>query len=103
MQAESPSNGRLGRRCDQGCESWPDDDRYKFCFLCGEKTTRYSNLQPLTIEEANRVEFDLYYKRWDEQHPSARLAPDAPNAAGRFRSVAGLIAASSEQRHSPPG
>lgn len=96
-----------GRRCDSGCETWPTDDRYKFCFLCGEKTTLYKKVKPITVEEANEIEFEQFYKRWDEQMPASRLDPDGANAAGRFRSVKGLIAASAQppttHRLSPPG
>lgn len=74
----------LGRRCDTGCESWPDSDRYKTCPVCGEEATRFKNLQPLTQQEANQREFELYYERWNEQHDPARLAGDAPDARGRF-------------------
>lgn len=50
-----------GRRCDLGCESWPDDDRYVNCPVCGEPTTRFSNLRPLSPSEANHAEFEAHY------------------------------------------
>lgn len=60
-----------GRRCDIGCESWPDKAIYQTCPVCGEKTTRYSNLTPLPDDEAERVllmkQFDRYYERWCAQ------------------------------------
>jgi hypothetical protein len=89
----------LGRRCDPGCESWPDDDRYKTCPLCGEETTRYRNLRPITQDEANELEFEAFYEKhcidndqpidgplgmgpeeeaeWDERYPDG--TPDLPS------------------------
>ena len=93
-----------GRRCDPGCESWPDSDDYKRCPTCGEKTTRYSNLRPLDEGEAHSLkaqgEFKVFYEvwcrkkgqsddgplpmdreeavYWDEKYPGGR--PDAPPA-----------------------
>lgn len=56
-----------GRRCDIGCESWPDDTAYKECPICGMETTRFSNLIPLDEAEAKaakaRVEFEAYYEK----------------------------------------
>lgn len=53
-----------GRRCDIGCESWPDTAEYKVCPVCGEQTTCYSNLHPLDVDEARskrlHIEFELY-------------------------------------------
>lgn len=74
----------LGRRCDLGCETWPDDDRYDTCPECREETTRYSNVKAITAEEASAREFELFYEAWDAAHDPARLAGDAVNAAGRF-------------------
>ena len=85
-----------GRRCDVGCESWPDSDRYKTCPICNEEATRFSNLQPLTQEEANAREFELFYERWDGEHDPSRLAADAPDARGSFAPVEARLA-------TPPG
>lgn len=56
-----------GRRCDLGCESWPDDVLYKRCPECGEPTTRYSNLRPMPRDEARSIllhkEFDKFYEK----------------------------------------
>lgn len=56
-----------GRRCDLGCESWPDEVRYKHCIECGEPTTRFSNLNPIDPEEAKsrfrHSEFEKFYAR----------------------------------------
>ena len=76
----------VGRRCDVGCESWPDSDNYKTCPVCGEETTRFSNLKPLTQPEANAREFELFYERWDADRSPDRLAPDAPDARGVYAS-----------------
>lgn len=44
-----------GRRCDLGCESWPDDDEYGTCPICDEPTTRFSNLRPLDADDAQSI------------------------------------------------
>lgn len=57
-----------GRRCNPGCESWPDSDDYKRCPVCGETTTRFSNLRPLGDDEAASLkahcEFEVMYRSW---------------------------------------
>jgi hypothetical protein len=57
---------RWGRRCDIGCTSWPDDDKYDICPICKEETERFSNLQPIEEDEAaslvNHLEFEEYYQ-----------------------------------------
>ena len=63
---------RPGRRCQIGCESWPDDDAYDMCPRCGEPTTRYTNLRPLDVFEAHaiasRLDFEDYYTHeWPEE------------------------------------
>ena len=62
---------RFGRRCAIGCESWPDEDDYKTCPICGEVTTRYNNLLPLDSEEAasvaNHARFEEFYENWCEK------------------------------------
>lgn len=88
-----------GRRCDVGCESWPDDDAYETCPVCGEPTERFSNLRPISDEEARSMrltlEFEQYYidycndrgqpqdgglpmppeleAKWDEKYPEGRV------------------------------
>lgn len=62
-----------GRRCDLGCESWPDDKRYDKCPSCGRETTRYSNLRPLDKLEALFAEFEAFYEDWDNEHDADRL------------------------------
>lgn len=74
----------VGRRCEPGCESWPNLPRYKVCPVCGEDTTVYRGLSPLTSGEASAREFELYYASWDADHDPHRLDPTAPNAAGNF-------------------
>ena len=71
-----------GRRCDLGCASWPDDERYEKCPICGEEAERFSNLEPLTESEAAHAVFEHFYEKWDADHDPARLDADAPNAAG---------------------
>lgn len=75
-----------GRRCDLGCESWPDDDKYKKCPVCGDKTTRYTNLDPISEEDAAHVLFEHFYEKWDAEHDAARLEGDAPDARGKYAS-----------------
>jgi hypothetical protein len=53
-----------GRRCEIGCESWPDEDQYKACPLCGDPAERYGNLEPLSPSEAKHRVFEAFY----EQH-----------------------------------
>lgn len=50
-----------GRRCDVGCASWPDEEQYAVCPVCGEETIRFSNLTPMTQSQANHTEFEAYY------------------------------------------
>ena len=56
-----------GRRCDIGCESWPDKPLFSKCPICGLPTECFDNLEPLDMDEALRIkaraEFDLYYAR----------------------------------------
>lgn len=54
------------RRCDLGCETWPDEPVYKKCAVCGESTKRFSNAREseiLTASEAARLMFEDYYER----------------------------------------
>lgn len=95
-----------GRRCDLGCESWPDDDDYDTCPVCGEPTERFSNLRPLSDDDAKSMRlilnFEQYYidyceargqtldgglpmtpedeAKWDEKYPQGR--PDAKATTG---------------------
>lgn len=63
----------IGRRCDVGCLTWPDDKKYAKCPVCGEPTTRYSNLKVADADEINETLFDVFYKEWDERQPASRL------------------------------
>lgn len=78
-----------GRRCEMGCETWPDDKRYKKCPLCGEDAERYSNLKPLSKLEALKAEFEAFYTNWEANHDASRLAADAPDARGPYAVVEG--------------
>lgn len=64
-----------GRRCDNGCESWPNDDRFLECPICREETTPYSNLKPLDEEEARQRYFEGWYATWCELR---NQDPDGP-------------------------
>lgn len=61
----------FGRRCDLGCESWPDSDEYDYCAHCGEPTTRYRGLYPLDEDEARsevaHAKFEAYYEKHCER------------------------------------
>jgi hypothetical protein len=54
----------LGRRCDVGCASWPDDQKYRTCPICGESTSRFTNLAPLDEDEAVSLIFEHFYEGW---------------------------------------
>ena len=71
----------LGRRCDLGCETWPDDSKYKVCPECGEQTKRFRGVTPLTEEEALPLRFEAFYKEWDERMPASRLEMSPENGA----------------------
>ena len=63
----NPDRNTWGRRCEIGCESWPDKEEFKKCLRCGEPTTRYSNLNPLPLDEAmsllSQARFNAYYAK----------------------------------------
>ncbi len=68
-----------GRRCDIGCESWPDSNKYARCPLCHEETTRYTNLKPISETVARELAFEAYY----EEHCAERgQAVDGPLTKG---------------------
>jgi hypothetical protein len=58
----------VGRRCELGCESWPNKDLYKRCPECGQPTEVYRNLDPIDDEEAEsrllHAQFVLFYTKW---------------------------------------
>jgi hypothetical protein len=57
-----------GRRCDIGCESWPDEPIYQKCPTCGEPTTRFSNLTPVSAEEGRSAIRAAAFERFYEHH-----------------------------------
>lgn len=57
-----------GRRCDIGCESWPDEPIYQKCPICGGQTTRYSNLEPVSQEEGRSAIRAAAFERFYEHH-----------------------------------
>lgn len=79
-----------GRRCEVGCESWPDEDVYELCPVCGEPTTQYSNLRPLPEDEARtlrlQLEFEAYYVDYCEQkgQPVDGGLPMPPDEAAKW-------------------
>jgi hypothetical protein len=80
--AGNPDPSTWGRRCELGCESWPDTLEFKTCLRCGQPTERFSNLTPLSMDEArrllNQARFNAYYsRRCEERHiPVAGALPD---------------------------
>jgi len=62
----------IGRRCNVGCETWPDDDKYEYCPVCREPTKRFSNMTPLDESEARAAAFEAFYAEWDKR-PAVRL------------------------------
>jgi hypothetical protein len=66
-------------RCAAGCESWPSITDYKTCPICGEPTSMFSDIDPISQEEARsikrRIEFEEYYEDWDDKHDPIRLMP----------------------------
>lgn len=74
----SPRRGP-GRRCDLGCESWPDELIYQRCPTCGEKTTRYTNLYPVSDEEGRSAIRHEAFERFYEAHCRAQgISVDGP-------------------------
>lgn len=64
-----------GYRCEAGCASWPDEERYTTCPICDEPTRRFRNLQEvLTPEEATMARFEVYYN--NQHEPALTLTPE---------------------------
>lgn len=56
------------RRCDIGCESWPDDPIFTTCTYCGEPTTRVRNINPkISFEEARSIKLHELFERFYER------------------------------------
>lgn len=64
----NPDRNSWGRRCDMGCESWPDTTDFATCLRCGGATTRYSNLQPMDFDEAISLLRHARFNRYYEKH-----------------------------------
>ena len=68
-----------GRRCELGCESWPDESDFDFCPSCGEPTVRYSNLTPLDADEAHSLRRHAAFERYYEGYCNRRgITVDGP-------------------------
>lgn len=63
-----------GWRCDIGCASWPDQVLYKQCPQCGGSCTRFSNLTPMDVEEAEPILQRALDEKRQERESAARLA-----------------------------
>jgi hypothetical protein len=56
----------VGRRCEMGCETWPDDTLYSICPNCEEPTRRFTRMSPLSAEEALSKKKHADFERWCE-------------------------------------
>lgn len=88
-----------GRRCDLGCESWPDLNTYDECPTCGEPTKRYSNLHPLSDVDARSTalhyRFDEFYEEWCEARGQTMAGPLLDNVDDFEAELADLLSGSS--------
>ena len=76
-----PSKRRhaLARRCELGCESWPNLSAFETCPACGEATTLYREMEPLGIIEAQRLKNDLEFETYYSDRCDKRGIPtDGP-------------------------
>jgi hypothetical protein len=62
----NPDRRTWGRRCEIGCESWPDSLDYSVCPRCGGETERMSNLRPLSDLEARRIKTHIDFEEFYE-------------------------------------
>jgi hypothetical protein len=87
-----------GRRCDLGCESWPDEDDYAECAICGEPTKRYSNLRPAEPDEARsqvlHIRFEEFYEEYCEARGQSVSGPLVDNTDEFDAELADLLAGS---------
>jgi hypothetical protein len=59
---------KWARRCDTGCETFPDDMEFKRCPICGEVTERFSNGRPIDMEEAMSIKNHATFEKIYEKH-----------------------------------
>src|SRR5688572_29136490 len=83
--ADEPVKG-FGRRCAMGCESWPDDDAYDTCPMCGEVTTRYNNAYPI---DANEAKYKANHARFEDFYEN-RCAELGVTVSGPIRGLPGV-------------
>lgn len=57
-----------GRRCELGCESWPDEPVFQKCPECGGPTKRWKNLDPIDHDEAESIAKHKAFERFYEDH-----------------------------------
>lgn len=60
-----------GRRCDMGCESYPDHADFSTCLVCGEPTRRLNNAWPMPEEEARSKLAHAKFEEWLEEQGRA--------------------------------
>lgn len=64
------------RRCDIGCESWPDAAIFNFCSYCGEPTTRVNNINPtISLEEAKSIKLHELFEKFYEKRCAEKGIP----------------------------
>lgn len=66
-------------RCSICALDWPPYEGFLECPSCGEPTTPFSHMIPMSVEEAQRLklhyEFEAFYEKWDSSRPPERLNP----------------------------
>src|SRR4051794_19383456 len=65
--SRNPDRSTWGRRCEQGCATWPDKVEFERCLHCGRPTSRHSGLSPMAMKEAKsllvRAKFNAFYAK----------------------------------------
>jgi hypothetical protein len=73
----------VGRRCSIGCESWPDEPDYHECPSCGEPTTRYRNLFPLSPHDARVKRLHILFEEFYEDEWPLLRPVENPEMVGK--------------------
>lgn len=68
---QNPPPEAAGRRCDMGCESYPDHSDFSKCLVCGEPTRRLNNAWPMPEDEARSKLSHAKFEAWLEKHGRA--------------------------------
>jgi len=68
-----------GRRCELGCEDWPDTVAFARCPICDEATKRWNNLDPIDPDEAKEALNNQNFQRYYEMYCAERgVSVDGP-------------------------